>query len=677
MALAVAAAAVAFLVFGPLPGDLEPLPWDMSHHMLGARTMADALVSGNPGAVWAQITAGDLYPPGHSLLLGGWLALCGDSTRSWLVFQLLSLLACLLAVAACACEVPRDEQSVFTGASLALLLATPLLLTLSSSFLVEAPVAGLVLLSLAAIARLARAGVRRATIGRGFLALLAVAATLLTKYNAGLPLVPALLLVAAWSWRRGERPASLALLVVGGVGVLILVGFLGLQQDGWRFFFEFARNRANALDQGPLARLAMYAVIHVRDYSLHAGMSAMMVGLAALAVLRRREPLTLAAAAYVVGTLAALAMHPYVLGRNLFVAALVLAVLAGRGFAVVASWLERRRAVAPRFGRLAGITAAVLMLAIASERARDQVERQYHGRDQAIATLSDFLAEELTAPGSCRVVGTFNECSAGWVELLRSRGGAARDPLRVDFPYPLARGRDRLPAGPDPHYRELVDDWFAAHEDRVILITVDPGSPWWTEDYARYGAWKLQVAAAIAARPELATLRQLDLPEQGLHARVLGADPSPVVFGAGWGAAESWGRWALGRSARLHLQGVQQGDVLHLRFAAFEGAAVPARGQVFVAGQRIGVVAPTGPAWRWQDLDCPLPADLADGGRLDVVLRFDGQSPVAGRLRAMPFAEVALRPRRPVAPGQSSALGLYLPTTADHPAKRPVDAGGY
>mgnify|MGYP007005277835 CR=1 FL=1 len=97
---ACALAALAYLVFGPLPEELEPLPWDMSHHVLGAEHMARALSTGALTDVWRELTATDLYPPGHSLLLGSWFAALGDSLRSMMVFQVASLLVLLTAVAA-------------------------------------------------------------------------------------------------------------------------------------------------------------------------------------------------------------------------------------------------------------------------------------------------------------------------------------------------------------------------------------------------------------------------------------------------------------------------------------------------------------------------------------------------------------------------------------------------
>ena len=78
-----------FLSLSPSGGrpSLVPLPWDMAHHYLGALQVTRALQSGDLSQVVTEIQRADLYPPGHSLWLGAWLAVWGESTRSLQLFQ--------------------------------------------------------------------------------------------------------------------------------------------------------------------------------------------------------------------------------------------------------------------------------------------------------------------------------------------------------------------------------------------------------------------------------------------------------------------------------------------------------------------------------------------------------------------------------------------------------------
>jgi len=647
-----AAAAVAFLVFAPTVSDLEPLPWDMSHHMLGAQRMASALQAGDVNLVVDRLTESDLYPPGHSILLGCWLIVCGDSPRSWLLFQLGSLLSCLVAAAWCARGVMPVERGTYVPTALALILAMPLLLSLSSSFMLEVPVATLTLMAIGAMAAMSEASSPRRRSGWAAMALLATGTTILTKYNAGLPLLPALGVLGLASWLRGRKLEAL-----WPVGVAVLTGvamalYLWWQDDGWRMFLAFAENRANSLELSAWARAKRYVGIHAHDYVIHPLVSVMMAALALVALVRRPRALTLAAGTYVLGTMTALAWHPYILGRNLFVAAVVLAVLAAVGMATMAEDLRRWRPALSRCGWLAGVGVAAVMVAVACGQARLRVEGMYHGRDEALASLTTLMTEELSAPGSCRVVGTFNEFSAGWVRLLSMRSGGVARPMQVEFPYPLEKERHRRSDRPDPRYAELVDDWFPRREDRVILVTIDQGSPLWSPDYATFSSWKRRVAEAIMERDEFQVIRRLDLDEQGLHVRVLTTSEEPMLFRAGWGPAESWGRWALARRARLTVRGLQGAASLRLTFAAGVPRADAGPCRVLANGHHIGTLVAEGEPWEWQTCDLALPADAPDG-LVEVTFLFHHCNEIDGRLRAMPFEAIEVVP---VEGGHSASL---------------------
>ena len=621
-----------FLRVGPSELELEPLPWDMSHHLLGAMQLSHGT---------GDVLAGDLYPPGHSILLGSWFAVWGDDLGSWRVFLLVSLVMCVLSLRVCSLALAPGDRLAFLVAGSCLLLATPAVLTLASTFLLEVPSATLALAACGGLAWLARAETPRQRILGAVAAGASMAATLLTKYNVGLPLLPAAGVLAVWLWvREAKRPQSVAVLAAataaGGAWVL----FLTLQHQGWRFFFAFAENRANTLDLGTFARLYRYVRIYANQYTVHAEMGGLVVLLAIVAGWRRPQALTLVATTYVLITLAALSRHPYVLSRNLFAAAVVLTMLAGIGAAAI--WrdlLQPRPPVARAVAVAAGLLATV-MLTQAAAIAHERVDDCYPGDDGGLREASDFLAAELARPGSCRLVGTFNELSGGWARVLAEREyrSSAPPPLRIEFPYPLERLRTGRDPRPDPAYEETVEHWLAGPENRVITIEVAKGSRWWSDGYRRYASWKQNYIDALVHQPELQEVRSLETADAGLRLRVLEPCRAQLVLGTGWGAAEPWGRWALAHRATITVTCESPSMRLRLRYAAFKGMNPPQVCRIKLNGSPVDSFTVTGRHWQWQErlvtLDVP--------GNHTVELEFANRYRVEGRELALPFAVVEL-----------------------------------
>ena len=634
------AAALIFLMFQPSPEVLRPLPWDMSHHYLGACDFADAVASGHPVAVRRQFLAADQYPPGHSVLLGSWLLAAGRGLRSWLLFQFVSLVAAVVAVWCCGFALDGRDRRPFFTVGLVALLASPLVLTMAGSFLVELPAASLAVLAVASLAAIGDGSRRRLTMGAVVAGAL-VSATLLTKYNVGLPLIPAALVLAAYPFARRRRGAALAVAAAAVTGALVWVAYLSLQDHGWQSFLSFAQNRANAEQLNPLQRLGVYADIYLRAYAAHPAVGVVLALLAVTALMRRRGALTVVAAVYSAATIVALVGHPYILTRNLFSFAVMIVVLAATGAAVVAHDIARFAPRSMRVIRLGGLAVAAILFVVGAGQARTDLEAYYKGNDESLRRASEFLAQELARPGSCRVVGTFNELSAGWVRVLSRQADTPSSMLATEFPYPLAKDRDQLDPRFDPVYADRVADWRQHPEDRVITITVDEGSRYWSDDYEHFSSWKRNYVDALAGRADLVPGRSLDLAEAGLHLRVLETSDEPLRFGAGWGPAESWGRWSLAERATVTVRFAATRRLLHLRFAAFAGLDTPKRCRVLRAGRVLDDFEISGAPWVWQDRFVPLPPESGPG-TFDLQIECSRLDASGGRLRAVPFAVVAL-----------------------------------
>jgi 4-amino-4-deoxy-L-arabinose transferase-like glycosyltransferase len=223
--------------------DDVPLTWDQAGHFHDAMRLAEGLRHWNLPDVQTSVFGPDLYPPGHSLLMGVGMALLGSSLSAWMSLNLLLHLGTVLLLL----RLHWFAAVVY--------LSSPMLSTLAVTFMVE-PVASL-LLAAALVSWTADGPHARWSVALLFGVL--VAGVVLTKYNVGLPLLPAIMPVAllAAITSRDKRPLFRAL------GAIVLAAsisaiYVTLQEEGWHNFLRFAENRANAQDQGVGYRLAWY-----------------------------------------------------------------------------------------------------------------------------------------------------------------------------------------------------------------------------------------------------------------------------------------------------------------------------------------------------------------------------------------------------------------------------------
>lgn len=478
---ALAAASYLFSIpFGWGPD--TPLPWDQAGHFQESMRLAGGLTTGDQAALRAVLLGTDLYPPGHSVVVGAWMAATRASLQSWMVLGLLVHVGTVLLLA---------RAHWVAGAAF---LLSPLLISLAPSVMVE-PVACLLLAAALALYPTLGGGTWARTLAFGLL----TAAVLLTKYNIGLPLLPAALVAAAVTGDR-RTLGRVAVAVVAALGLWML--FLVAQDDGWASFLRFARNRANAADQGILERLGWYARVF-RDSVMPGWPAAAMVvalpaaGVARLVQARRAGerweagPPFVLALTYALAALAALVRHDYLLSRNLVGPAVALLMAVGW---VLASWPQ---------GRRRGLVAVPLLVLLASSTwahhasRQDQLDRMFPPELTSLAPLSRAVAEQLTPPdGRVRLVGTFNEFSPGWAHILRRRV-APSVPFAIDVAYPLEATRSGRDPRWAPDYDAIVDQWSRDGTGRVIAVLVAPDSRFDTPDYRHWNAWKANLALAL------------------------------------------------------------------------------------------------------------------------------------------------------------------------------------
>ncbi len=529
-----------------------PLPWDMSHHYLGALQIRDAVRDFSLPELGRALFEPDLYPPGHSLILGSWLLIAGESGLSVFLFRCLILWVFVLALAWAAVPLTgRDSwKTVIFGCIL--LGICMRFMALAGTFLVDAPAAVLAFLSLVLIARLAHR-----PSGRLFAGALALSTlTLLTKYNVGLPLIPAAGAVAAAKWLGRERRTALKVLAVGILALSMWALFLTIQVNGWVEFSRFAANRANSLGWSTGARAHWYLNTFLHGFFAAPWFGWVCLALAGVAIIVIRGPLILASITYLATTLLALSRHPYLLDRNLVAAAVVCVALAALGGVHLGRWIAHslpRRAQASLAFLLVAAAAFTLLSSVPSTLVSNQ--REYGPDAERLKPISRFISTEMRKHQECCVLGTFNAFSPGWVRILARRIPARRRPhLRIGFPYPLKSSRTGLDARPDPSYVQTIREWERRDKPKfVVNIDVRDGSVFDDDDYARWNAWKRNYIQVIRNSPDARLMSSTEADSQRVVAEAISLGNPSIEYGPGWGDEEAWGRWAEEKVAALRI----------------------------------------------------------------------------------------------------------------------------
>jgi len=120
------------------------------------------------------------------------------------------------------------------------------------------------------------------------------------------------------------------------------------------------------------------------------------------------------------------------------------------------------------------------------------------------------------------VVGEFNELPASLIAWeLRKRGNRAQVYASMDFKQTL-EGTSSFVAGGSswtnlPNLQKVLRELSA---DTVVTVTVDQMSPFWSEDYTAFNAWKQKYADRLRSLSEYERLTNLDYPFVGISATV-------------------------------------------------------------------------------------------------------------------------------------------------------------
>lgn len=488
-----------------------PLPWDMAHHYLRATQFADGVRNLDWPSLRQAVRGANSYPPGHGIMLGTWFVVFGSGVASWLAFGFLVCIGTTLLL--------FRIGGVF---SVLAFLASPVLVSLTATLYIDSLAAMLLLATIVLFPQPASGSVVPTWRFVAFGA--AITATILTKYNYGLPTIPAAILAACLS--RNRR------VIVGVAGACaaataVLAGYLLWQDGGVSTLRRVAfKNRVETTDP-PLSRLWFYVKYWVDN---DVGSRPMAVALASLAVVGglwviiRQRPWARAvsttrlafALTLVAITLAFLSFHSVFQWRSVVGVAVVTFAAAG---AVVK--------MMPTRARWACVGIALVLsastLAFGKQTSQKTTALLYPERSRELAGLSEAVAASLQPGKPTRVTGTFAEFGNGWVTVLRNRNAPG---LFVGFdpPYPLDPNPTQ-PGYPDQwsdKYAEIVKKWHADGVRRIIGLEIQSGSPYDNVSNQKWSGWKKNLILAARESPEFYLSRTTSF-ESGVNLYVFDA----------------------------------------------------------------------------------------------------------------------------------------------------------
>lgn len=457
-----------------------PLNWDQSFMYLQATRVADGLRHADWSLIRPAVRGSNTYSLGHNVSLGSWFLAFGNDISAWVTFGFITFVGTALLLFYIGGAV---SGIAFT--------ASPLFLAMAPSLMVE-PLAGMLLaLTIALFPVNSRARNAWAFAAFG----LAATAVILTKYNVGLPILPAAIFAALLT---RERRFILGVTSACVAASLVWAAFLTWQDNGWTEFTGFARNRSNSADLSSFDRLGRYTAAFSEDYvgSLFLALVLTALAIAALLILIGQkpwaEPISSGRLAFVVSyvimSMVALSNHEYFNPRS--ASGPIIALLVAGG--MVAKQIRQ-----PPRGALSAVVLAVCLTGLFVDH-RPVSYREgwfFPPKSNELQALSNAVLQNLQIDKSAKVVGTFNEFSEPWVTLLASRHGQGLH-VSVDASYPLQWERTGLSHEWSTEYIGLVDGWYENGLDRILGIVVKDDSAYATEDYELWNRWKLNIVRA-------------------------------------------------------------------------------------------------------------------------------------------------------------------------------------
>ena len=563
-----------------------PLLWDMAHHTLRSEALASTIRDTDLKSTLAQLRTWDVYPPFLYVAAAGAMLLADAQNWAWSLLRI--LLWCTAFLAMWLGLSTKEKSSIWVA--MALLAGNAQLLSLSSQRMLDFPAAVVALLALACLVRLHA----KPSVSRGIVACAACAAALLSKHNAGLPLLPvAWMLATERIWRRDTR-GSIALISVTILALIVWAAFLTWQDHGWKSFLSFAVNRANSADLNPLERARWYLASWARRGYGNEWLALQLV--VVVFALRARSTVAFATCGYAICSFAAICFHPYLLDRNFTSTAVMLCIPCAIGWVKIGRISVVRQAQPLLVG-----AAVVLLLAVSRQRAAEDYDRVVPERLELLSPASTQLSAWFADGGRTTTFGSFNELSSPWLELLWARTGRPKSELALELPYPLPRRREGLDSSPNKHYNTQFERWTESGlPEFVITLELDARSPFRSGDYAAWNAWKQNYISLVERSSEFLLIDRYWFESAGLTISRFTTEIEPISWGDGFKAPEAWGRWMTKSSGAFSIPALDDARTLVVEISPHHEQLRPIRVAVSIEAEAVANWVIEGVAWRYQ-----------------------------------------------------------------------------
>ncbi len=450
------------------------------------------------------------YPPGYSLLLGGWFLLVGPTF--WAARLLTVILFSLSAWLVYGMGARHASRSTGLLAML-LLLSSPLYASMGTDILMEMPGAVLALL-FTWLYFLAGAGRDSWSPGRFLAAGPVLTLCLLTKYNLPVLLLAGMALYEAASllpllrdrqWRAARRRLC--------IDVLFVAVWVALPLVAWAWFVGPVGRRAmtDFLTSVPTAeyprsdyRFYLYYPQILGCYFVHPVVqAASLLGAgASLLCYRRLAPVLRWCCLSAAATLVIMTLNMNHQGRFIFIALPFLWLLSARAAAIAMRWTWTRLDRRARPAAAVAAMGAGCLLAISLPFHMLTALRWQDLYSTQIAQAMQFIGR-CTAQDPDRGISfacTFNEISQHLLRLQKQMRQTQVLPLaQPDFW--LDRRYEELPQDPP----QMLALWIANRPVGQQLITFEvlPDSPLYNEDYTRWNASRLWLLPLLEACPAI------------------------------------------------------------------------------------------------------------------------------------------------------------------------------
>jgi hypothetical protein len=503
---------------------LPPLQADEAGHALPAARMALDLRQGALGAFLDDTQRETMWPFVHPWALAAGFLLFGISTETARAASLVFFAAAIFAAFLLARELARpkgadaDAEAAPDGAWIGTVAAV--LMVASADFWVHSSVVMIeplgMLVTLACLLAHARA-TRRPSPGRFLVVGLLAAATLLTKYNYGFPLVGALMLSTALG-REPARPGRRALGSLAAGLVVPVAAWLAYPfPDKLRALYGFSVNRDEGLSG--LADFFFYPASTAEMIGWPLAVL-LLVGLAA-SLARARDERTSCAALFALLGLAMITAHPNKQLRYVFTVLPVLYVLGELELRRLA-----RRSLPPMVRPFLWPVLLVVLAVTLDPRPVLRAERQNAQALRGAADIMDFVVARVRPDERILVLGSGGRLPHLLLQWELVTRYAAKNAVVDLLPFPGDTGwdpryRQGYPAEMTPEYdRVLAAALRDPGYDRIVTLAISKNSPFSPDWLWRWDAWGQNYVVAMERQRLYAVTADQAFPESGVRVRV-------------------------------------------------------------------------------------------------------------------------------------------------------------